>query len=187
MAAKDRATFKSLQRVNFLDGQLLTAGDLRDEQAYQLEKHRLHNRLFHGSGVVSGLEVAQAGGTKVLVQPGVALDGLGREIVVPEARRIDAAHPTDDHGEPAGPRVTNGSVGLLLRHREVGVEPRPLPSDGELVPGRIAETYVLIVAVDRPADPNEEVPLAKIRVLRAAIEIRRSRRRGKDGGSDQAR
>lgn len=94
MVGGDRQTFRTPQRVHFFDGQLLTAGDFRDEQAYHLEKSRLHNRLFHGSGVVSGLKVGEAGGTTVLVQSGVALDGLGREIMVSEARQIDAAQPS---------------------------------------------------------------------------------------------
>jgi hypothetical protein len=186
MVGRDQETFSSLQRVHYFDGQMLTARDFQDEQAYHLEKRWLHNRLFHGSGVVTGLEVGEAGGTNVLVQPGVALDRFGREIIVPEARRSDAAQPTDDQGEPAGARLTEGTVSLLLRYREVGVEPRPLPSNGEEVPGRIAETYVLKVAVDRPADPNEDVLLAMIRVRGTVIEIRHPRRRRKDGESDQA-
>jgi hypothetical protein len=166
---------------------MLTARDFQDEQAYHLEKRRLHNRLFHGSGVVSGLAVEEAGGPTVLVQPGVALDGLGREIIVPEARRIDAAQPTDSQGEPAGEPLTEGVVSLLLRYREVGVEPRPLPSDGEQVPGRIAETHVLMVALDRPADPDEDVLLARIGVRGTVIEIRPPRRRQKDGGQGKSR
>jgi hypothetical protein len=179
MVPKDRGRFRSPQRVHFFEGQLLTAKDFQDEQAYHLEKHRLHNRLFHASGVVSGLEVGEAWGTMVLVRPGVAIDGLGREIILSEEHQIDGAQPTDDRGEPAGASVTDGTVSLLLRYREVGVEPRPLPDGGE-VAGRIAETHVLIVAVDQPADPNEDVLLAKIRVLRNVVEVR-PRSRGKNG------
>jgi hypothetical protein len=182
MVGRDRGRFRSPQRVHFFDGRLLTAKDFQDEQAYHLEKRRLHNRLFHPSGVVSGLEVGEAGGTTVLVQPGVAIDGLGREIIVPEEQQIDGAQPTDAHGEPAGARVTEGTARLLLRYREVGVEPRPHPDGGEM-PGRIAETRVLIVAVDQPADPKEDVLLAKLRVVRDVVEVR-PRSNGKGRGSD---
>jgi hypothetical protein len=177
MVGRDRKRFLSPRRVHFFEGQLLTARDFQDEQAYNLERRRLHNRLFHPSGVVSGLDVGEAGGTTVLVQPGVAIDGLGREIIVPEERLIDGAQPTDDHGEPAGERLTKGTVSLLLRYLEVAVEPPPLPDGGE-VPGRIAETHVLIVTVDQPIDRKEDVLLAKIRVLRNVIEVR-PRKQGK--------
>jgi hypothetical protein len=182
MAGNEREKCESPQRVQFFEGQPLTARDLLDEQAYHMEKHRLHNRLFHASGVASGLEVGEAGGTKVLVRPGLAIDGLGREIIVPEARQIDVAQPTDDQGEPKGARVTEGTVSLLLRYREVGLEPRPLPN-GEEVPGRIAETHVLMVTADRPADPKQDVLLARVRVLRTTVEVR-PRGRQKDGRSD---
>jgi hypothetical protein len=75
--------FTGPTRVNFFHGQLLNAGDLRDEQEYRSEKRRLHNRLCHGIGIVSGLGISLASGTLpavVTVGPGLALDALGREV-----------------------------------------------------------------------------------------------------------
>lgn len=47
-------------------------------------KRRLANRLFYGSGIVSGLKVVEADDTAIVLQSGCAIDGAGREIVVPE-------------------------------------------------------------------------------------------------------
>jgi hypothetical protein len=58
-----------------------------------------------------------------------------------------------------------------------------VPNGGQ-APGRIEETYVPVVAFDRPADPDEDVELARIRVRGAEMEIRRPRSRDKDEGSD---
>jgi hypothetical protein len=72
-----------VERPAFFDGQLLSADDFRDEQRYESEKRRLHNRALHGAGVASGLEVAIPPGDappSVVVQPGFALDSVGREI-----------------------------------------------------------------------------------------------------------
>src|SRR5688500_10227169 len=45
------------ERVKYFYGQLLGVREFQSEQAYFLEKHRLHNRYLHGYGVVCGLEV----------------------------------------------------------------------------------------------------------------------------------
>jgi len=50
---------RQFERPRFYDGRLLTAADLEDEQDYFREKIRLHNRLSHGWGVVTGLKVSE--------------------------------------------------------------------------------------------------------------------------------
>src|SRR5688572_33219022 len=70
------------ERVHFFDGQLLGRDDFRAEQDYHRRMRYLHNRLLHGWGVVEGFAVdADDGG--VPVGPGVAIDSLGRELVLP--------------------------------------------------------------------------------------------------------
>ena len=76
----DKAPFK---RVNFFEGQLLSAQDLRDEQVYHNRKRKLLNRCLHGSGVICGLEVS-IDDNFLSIEPGLALDCCGREIYVPE-------------------------------------------------------------------------------------------------------
>ena len=72
----------SFVRVNYFHGQVLSAKDLQDEQAYFLKKHRLINRCRYGWGIVCGLNVSLHHNA-VRVEPGLALDCQGNEIVVP--------------------------------------------------------------------------------------------------------
>jgi len=73
---------RMLKRLNYFDGQLLSADDFRAEQQYALETRRRHNRLLHGWGIVTGLGVAVSDRNTVTVEPGLALDPLGREVDV---------------------------------------------------------------------------------------------------------
>ncbi len=71
-----------LRRPRYVTGQLLTAEDFDREQQYVLDRLRRHNRSCHGMGVVSGLEL-RVRGPAAIVSPGLALDCLGDEIVLP--------------------------------------------------------------------------------------------------------
>jgi hypothetical protein len=177
MAGAGEEEYRTPLRVRYLHGQLLTAEDLEDEQRYHVEMHRLHNRWLHGWGVVSGLEVKAAEGWTVQVEPGYALDAYGREIVVPEPQRVDVAQPTNDKGEPEGPRVSSGQVSLGLLYREMGVEPRPIPGEEEPLPSRIAESFRLVIRTDPSRYGSEGVILATIRVQRKSIEVLKAGRR----------
>jgi hypothetical protein len=63
----------------------MTARDFADEQHYMLSRQRLHNRLFHGWGIVCGLKVephpnAECQPNWLVIKAGVAIDCHGREI-----------------------------------------------------------------------------------------------------------
>src|SRR5690242_5416106 len=91
-------------RNRYFYGKLLDAYHFELEQAY-FNRHRwLLNRLTLGHGVVCGLGIAPVGdGSKLVVGPGVAIDALGREILVPApSPPIDPRQPTDACGRPAG-------------------------------------------------------------------------------------
>jgi hypothetical protein len=84
----------TLTRNRFFSGQLLTADDFTREQAYEGAKHRRHNRLLHGVGIVRGLAVALeprpgSGDPTIVVSPGVAISPDGEELVVCEAATRD--------------------------------------------------------------------------------------------------
>ena len=51
------APIPDFERLTYYYGQDLTVSDFQVEQAYFLEKLRLMNRCFHGTGIVCGLEV----------------------------------------------------------------------------------------------------------------------------------
>ena len=78
---------QTFQRNTFFNGKLLTERDLNAEQAYMVGKDRLHNSLLHGIGTVCGLKVIAHPNPEcrdqfVVIEPGVALDCCGREIIV---------------------------------------------------------------------------------------------------------
>jgi hypothetical protein len=72
-----------LDRTRFFSGQLLSEGDLNNEQRYWLAKSRLHNRYLNGWGVVCGMQVVcgQCDGW-VTVRSGYAIDPCGNDIIV---------------------------------------------------------------------------------------------------------
>ncbi|MBW2491082.1 MAG: hypothetical protein JRE65_08040 [Deltaproteobacteria bacterium] len=76
-----------IQRPNFFDGMMLTADDFQTLQKYSQNKRRRHNRCFRGSRVACGLEVNLRRNT-VYIEPGMALDCQGNEIVLSEPVKI---------------------------------------------------------------------------------------------------
>lgn len=82
------------ERLNYFTGQFLAERDFRDEQKYWLGKHRQHNRYLHGWGTVCGLRVVphptpECQDRFVIIEPGLALDCCGREILVREKVYVD--------------------------------------------------------------------------------------------------
>ena len=78
-------------RNNYFTGKLLTERDFTAEQTYMIDKLRLHHLALHGWGVVCGLRVtshAHCPDLRIVVEPGMAIDSCGREIVVPKAEDV---------------------------------------------------------------------------------------------------
>jgi hypothetical protein len=88
-------------RLRYYFGQRLGVVDLSDEQSYHAGKQRFHNLRAHGYGVLCGLRadryVFPQGAppntptTVLRVTSGAALDGCGRELIVPGDQCIDVA------------------------------------------------------------------------------------------------
>ncbi len=93
-----------LERNNIFYGKLMDVLHFTMEQDYGRANRQLFNRLALGSGVVCGLDVTAvttAAGTGLRVSAGVALDGWGRWIVVPDDVDLVPLALTDDCGHPA--------------------------------------------------------------------------------------
>src|SRR5262249_54965638 len=78
----------AVSRVNYFSRQILRTQDFEDEQAYHLEARRRHNIGQHLWGIVSGLELTADKDGTVYVTPGFAIDGFGRELVLPAGKPI---------------------------------------------------------------------------------------------------
>ncbi len=124
-------------RVAFRPGQPLRTRDLTDDQAYFLQQRRRHNLALHTWGIVVGLGLT-GGEREVVVSPGMAIDGYGRELVLPGRTRVP--------GRPA-----DGGKAVL-----------GLPENGENDPGPfdVWLVFALMLVPDRDggADRLSEEP-----------------------------
>lgn len=69
------------QRNRYYMGKLLTSADFQAEQDYYNNRDRFKNSLLYGPGIICGLGVVSLDDLSILIESGVALDGVGREIV----------------------------------------------------------------------------------------------------------
>jgi hypothetical protein len=76
-------SYYPFERNRFFYGKLLTVRDFETEQKYFNDKRRFVNRLLHGAGIVCGMGVVATDDNTVSVESGMAVDYLGREIVLP--------------------------------------------------------------------------------------------------------
>jgi hypothetical protein len=128
------STLHSLKRNRFFSGKLLTPDDLELEQEYFREKLKRHNRYLHGFGVVFGLEVSKRG-TAVVISPGLAIDCLGNEIVVPEP--LELTLPGLDLGSTL-------FLSVSYIEKETDPVPNPMPNCSEMENSRIEESAVAV-------------------------------------------
>lgn len=77
-------SFFPLERNRYYYGKLLTVRDFEIEQDYALNKRRLLNRVVQGAGVVCGLGITAGDDATLMIESGMALDYLGREVVIDE-------------------------------------------------------------------------------------------------------
>ncbi|MBE3638375.1 collagen-like protein [Mangrovicoccus algicola] len=148
-------------RNYYFDGKLLVARDFTDEQDYHRGLRHLHNQLLHGTGTVCGLKVIQhpqegCRRENLVVEPGMALDCCGQELILPERRRIDVAAMLA--ADPDLAELLDGGMHLVvgLRRCDRGAEPLPrlLPGcgAGEATEyGRVTEDVELVLFAADPA------------------------------------
>lgn len=156
------STLAAPEHVNFFYGLLLDEERLKKEELYLNQKRWMLNRLVLGTGVVCGLNVTidPHDSSMVIVQPGIALDPLGHEIVVPDATTINPFQLTDDTGSASG-TAEAGVIEICLAYAETLADPVPvLVADcdhpGKCACSTVREGFHLLV---RQADLNP--PLAQ--------------------------
>src|SRR5512133_4010955 len=99
------ALLQPRQRNNYFYGKRMDVQHFQMEQDYGKLKQWLLNRLTLGKGVLCGLRVSISGG-RVCVDPGVAIDGVGREIIVPVRYCLDPVVVEDSCCEAHRPTPT---------------------------------------------------------------------------------
>jgi len=84
-------------RPRYLEGQILQAQDLLEEQAYRIRARRCHAIGEHRWGIAQGLVLVTRNDGGITLQPGAAVDGYGRTLLVPEPVEVPAP-VLDAHG-----------------------------------------------------------------------------------------
>ncbi len=140
---------KAHKRLNYFTGQLLTEEDFRDEQQYHVDALRSHNEYLHTWGIARGLEVEKRGRKNVSVSLGMAIDGLGRQIVLDQLEELDLSQTT----EPA--------LYLTISYKDSETDLKE--SEGEKHSTRITEEHVIEFEKEKPSDASMKIVLAKLK------------------------
>ena len=148
------------RRNHYFYGKILNVGDLEMEQDYGKQKRWLINRLTLGSGVLDGLSVGVTD-DKLTITDGVAFDGLGREIVIPETVTVDPFEPTPPYLEPGFDSNAVGNFTLWLCYREYLTDytPTASASDGQedSAAGTIVESYAFRLTQSTPGKAESDL------------------------------
>lgn len=148
-------TLHSPKRNHYYYGKPLDVRSFELEQCYGIDKQWLLNRLTLGTGVLCGLRVVPGADGTVALQRGVAIDGLGREIIVPDPVVVDPAQPTDEHGRPTGDPLASGFTTIRVCYAECAAEPTAVEvseCDGcqRTAPALTRESFVVLVTAGLP-------------------------------------
>lgn len=105
------------ERNRYYLGKMLTSADFEAEQLYMNNKRRFINTMMFGSGIICGLSVFNLDDLSVLIESGVAIDGLGREIVIENSVvcKLSALKGFE--------KATEERVSLCVRYKEEEVHP----------------------------------------------------------------
>ena len=140
------------ERNRYYSGKMLTSADFQAEQTYFNNKRRFVNNLMYGSGIVCGCGVFSLDDLSILVESGVAIDGLGREIVVDSSvvKKLSAVDGFEQL------RTNNASLCLKYKENEVHAvyAVNQKDSDREYEYNRISEGYQLFL-MDTEDIPEE--------------------------------
>jgi hypothetical protein len=143
----------SFSHPRYFYGQRLDVRHFESEQDYFKGKMWLLNRLVSGCGVVCGLDVELGDdGHSVVVTPGVALDRMGREIVVPRRSPRVAIPPLEAEPEEPGkgyeerPECDDDWVHIVVCFKSCAEGPEPVLAGGcdpqeACAPGALRERY----------------------------------------------
>lgn len=120
---------ESFEKNNYFYGKLISARDMTLEQRTNERKLYTINRLVLGSGLVCGLEVTKVeeinNDLMVSIQPGLAIDGYGRLIVVSEPKIVKAI---SDGNKDTG---SSDTLYLYLKYRNCSKEYVPVSGNDD--------------------------------------------------------
>lgn len=153
-----------LARENYYLGKMLTPRGLQSEQYYLNEKHWLINRYGIGWGVLCGLKVVRdpCNPCGVIVEPGLALDRYGNEILVCEQQAIDLKKVWDKKQNESKDEeeAKSKKVYITIRYKECLSNPAHIPVEEcdsletESAYDRTIETFEIDCSCTEPEKPK---------------------------------
>ena len=141
------------ERPTFYNGQVITAPDLAGTVDHARARAARHDRYLHEWGIAEGLTLTTEPATDpdldvpavaVTVQPGLAVDGTGRDVVVPAPVVLQEALFQEVNGADPDPR---GSYPVFLAGLDRDPVPAPIPIDAcgaTAQRSRVEESYQII-------------------------------------------
>ena len=142
------------ERNRYYPGKMLASADFQAEQTYFNNKRRFINNLMYGSGIICGCGVFNLDDLSIMVESGVAIDDLGREIIIDSSvvKKLSAIDGFDS--------LKSDHAALCLRYQEEEVHTVYTMSQSAVEEGkeyeynRISEGYQLFL-MDADSDPQE--------------------------------
>ncbi len=169
-ASSTSSPLKPNKRVNYEYGMVLGVTDFRQEQVHLEWKNQLSNRLLHGYGTVSGLQVSQEPVTspadvQIRIRTGYAISPNGRWIWLESDLCARLGEWLRDHLGDVSPPVGAGehTLYVTLCYDEcptdlVPVAGKACADDQDTrVAGRILESYRAEFTWEKPDQPAEDM------------------------------
>lgn len=163
--ASDEKVFK---RINFFKGFVTTEDDWNEAERYHVEKHKLHNRAFHGVGVVRGwgeeFRIAARGKGELSVEvfPGYAIDGQGNDVVLWKPQILPI-----NKGDYKLPQTIYLVIRFVEEYTDFIAYKQNLDFQGHR---RIAELCKLVWTEKEP-DWATEIELCRVQLTREAMAL----------------
>ncbi|HLJ46303.1 MAG TPA: hypothetical protein VKU01_09865 [Bryobacteraceae bacterium] len=160
-----------LSRNHYFTGKLLVERDFTDEQRYFLGKDRRHNQALHGHGTVCGLKVKQhpnraCQNQYVVIEPGIAIDCCGREILTRHDEFFDfraafLAAWQAKNGAGSQPDTAPHKLQVCIQYKECLTENVPAIfdecgcDDTACQPSRILDSFEFEAIIDAPDQAHD--------------------------------
>lgn len=175
--AQDASLAEPLRRVAYEAGMMLGLEATRDEQAYHRRRLSRHHYWLHGYGTLAGMAVSVSPDShanasdpvrlRLIVSPGLGIDGLGREVLIHEPYCLSLNDWLAAQSETAlreGYDDANNALWLKICVRQkdcpVGMQPvlaRKLNLSTDAVqPSRTADSVHLELLPELPPAPSAE-------------------------------
>ena len=151
----EQKTLYPFRRNRYYPGKLLTSTDFQVEQNYTNNKRQFLNQFIFGTGIVCGLSVINLDDFSIMIESGVAIDGMGREIIVDSTvvKKLSTIEGFSD--------LNSDRVALCLKYREDETQPvytvQKETIGQEFENNHVSEGYRLYLADTEFLQPSYEI------------------------------